>query len=413
MNSVYDVILALRATNSKLEKQAVFERNKDDDLLKKVLFYTLNPYYQFNIRKLPEFEIQEETHGLYDVFPMLDRFRTRQVTGNAAVNEYAQMLSVLSEENREVLKIIIDKDLKAGCSTSTVNKVWKDLIPTFNPQLASGFVEKKFTIDDEDWVIEPKIDGMRCFAMVNSDGSVDFFSRGGKPINTLDHLIPELQSFGVSGVYDGEVMTTSFQESMSDIKRKTKKDNVDIFFHVFDYLTLPEWDTQKCLRPYGLRRDNLRTIYIRSQLDELKYVLINPFFEISSYEEAKDMYASFIDEGYEGAIVKRWDGEYEFKRTTDWMKIKPVETHDVEITGVQEGKGKYEGMMGALFYDWKGRTGRVGTGFSDEDRARKWEIGTIIEIELMEETELKEDGTGGIPRHSRFKKIRSYKGEKA
>jgi DNA ligase-1 len=110
--------------------------------------------------------------------------------------------------------------------------------------------------------------------------------------------------------------------------------------------------------------------------------------------------------------VKRPDGGYHFKKHLDWMKVKPLETVDLEITGVREGTGKYKGMLGALEMKYKGQDVRAGTGFSDKERKEFWKhqkkiIGQIGEFEFMEETD------DGKTRHAVFVRIRSYKGEKA
>ncbi|MEE8597957.1 MAG: hypothetical protein V3S69_00265 [Dehalococcoidales bacterium] len=83
--------------------------------------------------------------------------------------------------------------------------------------------------------------------------------------------------------------------------------------------------------------------------------------------------------------------------------IKPSETHDVLVTDVIEGTGKYVGMMGALMTPM----GKVGTGFTDADRKWFWDtrivnkdLPLLIEVECMSVTK------NGKFRHARFKRIR-------
>jgi hypothetical protein len=71
-----------------------------------------------------------------------------------------------------------------------------------------------------------------------------------------------------------------------------------------------------------------------------------------------------LEEGYEGLVI----------RANGSIKVKPVHTIDVVVIGIEPGKGKHTGRMGALwtaFRDWTGKylvAGKVGTGFSDEER---------------------------------------------
>lgn len=60
--------------------------------------------------------------------------------------------------------------------------------------------------------------------------------------------------------------------------------------------------------------------------------------------------------GYEGLVLRGPNGER--------LKVKGRETHDVIVRGIIPGTGKHSGRMGALLTDM----GRVGTGFSNDER---------------------------------------------
>lgn len=97
--------------------------------------------------------------------------------------------------------------------------------------------------------------------------------------------------------------------------------------------------------------------------------------------------------GYEGLVV--WDRD-----TNIHYKVKDTETYDVEVLGIQPGKGKNLGKMGALITSM----GKVGTGFTDKVReeAMNWK-GKTIEVEAMELT------PQGKFRHPRFVRLREDK----
>ena len=105
-----------------------------------------------------------------------------------------------------------------------------------------------------DWVyIEPKLDGIRCLAIVeNSEAKL--FTRAGKLITNFDDTVgKELVLMG-DGCYDGEIMSKDFTELMRQVYRKEDKDVSDVYFAVFDYLTLEEWKDKKGKRLAGIGR---------------------------------------------------------------------------------------------------------------------------------------------------------------
>ena len=113
--------------------------------------------------------------------------------------------------------------------------------------------------------------------------------------------------------------------------------------------------------------------------------------------------------GGEGVIAKDAKAPYSFgKRNADILKIKQKVTLDVLVSGLESGKGKYAGSVGALIVQRKdGKTFTV-SGMTDEQRAAWLEypeaiIGSVVEIEGMLEL------PNGALREPRFKAIRHDK----
>lgn len=63
--------------------------------------------------------------------------------------------------------------------------------------------------------------------------------------------------------------------------------------------------------------------------------------------------------GYEGLVLRQG---------STWLKVKPAQSFDLLVLGVEEGKGKHKGRMGFLIT----KMGKVGTGFTDKERADWW-----------------------------------------
>lgn len=107
--------------------------------------------------------------------------------------------------------------------------------------------------------------------------------------------------------------------------------------------------------------------------------------------EPEDIRASMlaaIAGGFEGLVLRQGD---------KMLKVKPSDTYDVLVKGMEEGEGKHKGRMGHLITS----KGNVGTGFTDAEREEWWarptlSLGTTIEVEAMHLT------PDGMFRHPRF-----------
>lgn len=68
------------------------------------------------------------------------------------------------------------------------------------------------------------------------------------------------------------------------------------------------------------------------------------------------------DLGHEGIMINLWSANYAFKRTNNLLKVKVMQDCDLRIMGVEEGKGRFAGTLGALIVDYKGHPLGVGSG---------------------------------------------------
>jgi ATP-dependent DNA ligase len=112
------------------------------------------------------------------------------------------------------------------------------------------------------------------------------------------------------------------------------------------------------------------------------------------------------EKGGEGLILKQCEAVYmPEKRNHTLMKIKEELTLDMEVVGLVEGHGKYQGTTGALIVMEKNGNKHQVSGMTDKERNDWWVdkdsiIGKVVEIKAMKR--LKD----GSLREPRFKAVR-------
>lgn len=192
------------------------------------------------------------------------------------------------------------------------------------------------------WTVTYKLDGVRA---IIKDGIA--LSRSGKPLHNLQN-IPD-------GEY--EIFDTNWETSVSLVRTK-------------------EGTPVEKRQAYSLKPLDPR--------------LILGTFHGLSKEGINDKFKQALKLGHEGLVLHGKDGTQ--------LKVKPKATYDTKVTGVQPGKGKHEGRLGAILTEM----GKVGTGFTDEQREqlKTIEPGTVIEVEAMGLTK------NNKFRHPRFVRVR-------
>lgn len=83
--------------------------------------------------------------------------------------------------------------------------------------------------------------------------------------------------------------------------------------------------------------------------------------------------------GGEGLMLHHQDAVYQSGRTNALLKLKPWQDAEARVIGHLPGKGKYQGKLGALLVETAdGIQFRLGTGFSDAQRANPPELGEWV-----------------------------------
>jgi DNA ligase-1 len=427
----YQVIADLERHNLRTNKeeiiaaQAEFGNNEFFEGCK----FALDSMITFGLKQIPE-KTDEDGPGLdwLTFTTSIGRFSDRSVTGNAARDSVSQLMAqaTKAEWNGWYRRILI-KDLRCGVSEKTINKVVSKInasyiVPVFSCQLAHDSNNHESKVTGKKY-LEVKLDGVRVIAIVYPSGHVNLFSRNGKQLDNFPHIAKQLAEAAPAmqepWVLDGEVMSSSFQDLMKQVHRKSDVQSSDAVLHLFDWLPLKNfeqggWDkTQK-------ERSKALKLWHGFYSDKMPNVNVVGHEEVDlstavGKARYKEINAAAIAGGYEGIMLKDPDAVYECKRSTAWLKLKPFIEVSLEITAVEEGTGKNVGRLGALVCsgvdDGREITVNVGSGFSDDQRMAFWEDrnslpGQVVEVRADAITQ-NQDGTYSL-RFPRFLHFRGF-----
>lgn len=408
---VMNLLDRIAAESATTTKQSLLASAKADHTLQRVLRAALNPLRTYGIANIGEFSINAGPGGpfLDQTWTLLAALAERTLTGGAAKKAIQAELDELDWHSGMLLLRIITKDLRCGVGTTLVGKVLPGLLPSFEPMLAAKYEEKhaKFPC-----YVQPKLDGYRALAFVPVEGPVTFYSREGREITQVPHLaqkLRELSDFDEPMVFDGELLTSSFADTASKLKKQNSV-ATDARYCVFDVVTVAQFEGEVPSLPYEIRRQVLRShLTCADPVNPADVLGFLADYRVENTSEISGFYANFQSGGLEGAIVKSAFGLYEGKRSRAWMKLKSEESEDLRVTGAFEGTGKFAGSLGGLYVDYKGVQVAVGSGITDKLRAELWAlwlsepdqvIGRIAEVAYHEVT------PDGSLRHPRFKRFR-------
>lgn len=419
----WEIIQILESNNSKNFKQEIIAEHIDNDEFVYGLKKALDPLVTFGTRDVPE-KVSENGHSVFgltqmDFEQLVYNLETRGLTGHAARDAILHAMSCAKKDewNGWYRRILL-KDLKAGFSEKTVNKVRKGTIPVFGCMLArDGAKEEKRLVGDV--IIENKYDGVRCIAIVQNN-SATLYSRNGKVFPNFPHIEEALSKPVFNNmVFDGEIMSDNFQALMKQVYRKTNVDTSDAYLALFDVLDLAEYNKGVGKLNTLERKEILDNMAFDECIREVEWTRCNLDTE-GGQRIFKAMNKTAIENGYEGLMVKPIEAVYECKRSPAWLKIKPIIEVTLTIKDIEEGQGKFLGTAGALVCegvdDGVHIKVNVGSGLSDEQRDMFWDnrdvvIGDLVEIRADAITQA-ENGEYSL-RFPRFKTFRGFnKGEK-
>lgn len=344
----------------------------------------------------------------YDEYTIKEFYAKELKTTDLSEIETWMCSNKCNKDISDFMYALCNREYRLGYSNKNAMK------DAYTPMLAKKYPED-FHIEGQEgkyFYVQEKLDGNRCIAYY-SDNGWKFRSRSGK-----DKDLPiDMSGMDTQFIYDGEVMTygkagTRDFNATSGVINSKYLDKSSLHYYVYDIV-----DT---LTTQINRTERLLSQHPTGNVTILKTRIMKLYNDTSMNTALDNLLDEIVSAGGEGLMIRDWDAPYEQTRSSALLKYKGVQTMDMEVIGIEEGTGKYTGMVGSLhcrcyrddtcFECW------VGSGLSDHDRA-SWKpediIGRIVEVAYFSTSESKENkGTGRLSlRFPRLKRVRYDKSE--
>ena len=403
INTFIENMNSSTSTNDKVEIIKVASKN-----VLRVLYYTYNTYMQYNITtkvldKRPD--LCNKDTKFSSMFDLLDSLNYKLITGHKAIEETNGFI-YRNPEYEQIIRLILNRNLKVRASVKLINKSIPSLIPTFNVALANKYddkTKKKVDFKKDVWYVSRKLDGVRCLIVVDEKGKAKSFARSGKQFYTLSLVEKEIESLGVKNVvYDGEMCIVdengneNFQSIMKEIGRKdhTIKNGL---FQIFDFIPSDMFQRGEASSGnFSQRQLALESLLLGKTLHYIDYLSQAP---VSSFEELNALTLKASEIGWEGLMLRK-NSTYKGKRSNDILKVKTffdseykvIDTFFGPLRYVKEGIEVEEEMLSGIAIEHKGNIVRVGSGFTIDQRKHLFEnpqdiLGKTITVQYFEESQ--------------------------
>lgn len=395
-----------------------------------ILWVAFNPFVKTHLNKLSDTtdiyslgDIESYNEDFNYFKKLIHELRMVKACTNALRDLVTEWVNSFDGDCKRILTMIMTKNMNIGIGAKLINDalkkhLGKDLIPDPSAMLADKGIEKIEKWDTKKLRANIKYDGVRVIAKWDETNGWSYFTRNFNEFDptkmttiseNLDilckTLIDNATKYKTGFFVDGELIAKdsivegvnssgarqSITGDVNKILKGKAPDGIDKGFDyvLFDVENTNILDGEKGTKTYSHRRDLLVEMFdIETPLSNVSLAVE---WEVENTEEGmnkiREIYDELIAKGEEGLIIKHPDSVYECKRGKYWIKMKEILSADLEVIETIEGTGTMVGTLGAIRVKFSsGETVKVGSGFTEKERAEIWEdtskiIGKIVEVE--------------------------------
>jgi len=171
--------------------------------------------------------------------------------------------------------------------------------------------------------VQPKYDGHRCM-ITNFRGDILAYTRKGKPITTISHIINDFHWLPEGKTVDGELYIHGKKlQSISSLIKRQQTGSENLHYHWYDYVSTQWFDKRYAAMVHACG------------MFKMDHVQLVPTHMVTDIGQAYDWFGRFRQEGYEGAMLRLSSGGYsDGRRASQLLKMKEREDCEVTVVGV-------------------------------------------------------------------------------
>ena len=257
-------------------------------------------------------------------------------------------------------------------------------------------------------IVQRKYDGVRTLSYLLENDTIALMSRQGKFYKNLEHIRQEVNDlldkypYKTTLYFDGEMgsfgkkQTLSFQEAISIIRSeklddKKRKREKEIEYIIYDFV-----DTSNLKLTFKERNVILKNLFKKMKFDHIK---LSPTATVKNIKEIDKKHTEYVEQGFEGIMIRNMNSPYEFKRSYNLQKYKFFTDSEFEIVDFKEATGNDIGTIVFICQTDKNDIFEVRPQGTREQRKEMFEkgksyIGKMLTVKYQE---LTDDGKPRFP----------------
>jgi DNA ligase-1 len=314
--------------------------------------------------KLREWTMHIDGASFYAVKGLVDGKKTTdKPTTTIAKNVGRANATTPQEQALLEAKAKFQKKLDSGYALNEIDAQKKKF---YEPMLAHNYKDRQDELVGKYPVFsQPKLDGIRCIVRKEGDTLIGR-TRKGKEIECIPHILKSLNGFFLAypnAILDGELynhdlrdnfnkitslvrkqkpiksdkMTDkAFEKKVAEYKERLSEAEDTIQYHVYDAPRIN--DTINEAQSFDFRIDELK-----AHLTQNKHIVLVETLEVYSKGNLDDLYGQYLEQGYEGQMVRKSLSAYENKRSTSLLKRKEFVDAEYKVIDIEIGNGNRSG----------------------------------------------------------------------
>lgn len=176
-------------------------------------------------------------------------------------------------------------------------------------------------------VVQRKYDGFRCLSARNEDLDAICYTRGGKILDALTHIIDRLKYVLPEDVIlDGEIYEHGKPlQTIASLAKRKQPGTEKLVYHVYDCITEGNF-----LERYEIARDIVQRI-------NSEHIVMVENHPINSQDDMWELFVQHRAEKYEGSMLRLLKGHYDSgSRSSSLYKVKAREDDEFTVLDVTE-----------------------------------------------------------------------------